>query len=173
MIERQKRLIEVYDYLRRYFGIHTKTGFAEALEYGRTSMSAALNGDESYLTDKLFRTICEKYPGVFSLDYLLRGEGELLTHDEDARASIIDEDVHQPSITEQAANIIDLYAGLIKEIESLRAQLKSELEALRKERIQAADLTIMLQDCLIRAKTLSKQNELGVLIASDSGSEDR
>ena len=29
MIERQKRLIEVYEHLRRYFGIHTKTGFAE------------------------------------------------------------------------------------------------------------------------------------------------
>ena len=128
--------------------------------------------DESYLTDKLFRTICEKYPGVFSLDYLLRGEGELLTHEEDASASLIDE-YHQPSITEQAANIIDLYAGLIKEIESLRAQLKSELEALRTERIQAADLTVMLQDCLTRAKNISKQNELGVWIASDSGSEDR
>ena len=167
MIERQKRLIEVYEYLRRYFGIHTKTGFAEALQYGRTSMSAALNGDESYLTDKLFKTICEKYPGVFSLDYLLTGQGELLTHEEDARASMIDED-HQPSITEQAANIIDLYAGLIKEIESLRAQLKSELEALRKERLEAADMTVMLQECLTRAKTLSKQNDLGVLIASDS-----
>ena len=79
MKERQKRLIEVYEYLRRYFGIHTKTGFAEALHYGRTSMSAAMNGDEKYLSDSLFKNICTTYPGVFNLDYLLTGEGTLLT----------------------------------------------------------------------------------------------
>ena len=82
MIERQKRLIEVYEHLRRYFGIHTKTGFAEAIQYGRTSLSAAMNGDEKYLTDSLFKNICEAYKGVFDLNYLLTGEGELLTAEE-------------------------------------------------------------------------------------------
>ena len=53
MNERQKRLIEVYNYVRQHFGIHTKQGFAEALNYGRTSMSAAFNGNEGYLTDSL------------------------------------------------------------------------------------------------------------------------
>ena len=167
MIDRQKRLKEVYDYLRKYFGVHTQTDFAEAIEYTRPVISSALNGNEAYLTDKLFGAICEKYPGVFSLDYLLYGEGDLLTHEEDARASMIDED-HQPSITEQAANIIDLYASLIKEVEKLQRELKTELAALRKERLEAADMTVMLQECLTRAKTLSKQNDLGVLIASDS-----
>ena len=36
MNERQKRLIEVYEHLRRYFGIHTKTGFAEAKTHPKT-----------------------------------------------------------------------------------------------------------------------------------------
>lgn len=79
MNERQKRLIEVYEHLRKYYGIHTKTGFAEALHYGRTSLSAAMNGDEKYLTDSLFKNICEAYKGVFDLNYLLTGEGQLLT----------------------------------------------------------------------------------------------
>ena len=70
MNERQKRLIEVYEHLRRYLGIHTKTGFAEAVHYGRTSMSAAMNGDEKYLTDSLFKNICAAFPGVFNLEYL-------------------------------------------------------------------------------------------------------
>lgn len=78
MNERQKRLIEVYNYVRQHFGIHTKQGFAEALNYGRTSMSAALNGNEGYLTDSLFKSICAAFPGTFNLDYLLTGEGELL-----------------------------------------------------------------------------------------------
>ena len=82
MNERQKRLIEVYDHLRRYYGIHTKGGFAEAIHYGRTSMSAAMNGVEGYLTDNLFKNICEAFPDVFNLDYLLNGEGELLANSE-------------------------------------------------------------------------------------------
>ena len=49
MNERQKRLIEVYEHLRKYYGVHTKTQFAEALGYGRTSLSSALNGNEDYL----------------------------------------------------------------------------------------------------------------------------
>lgn len=78
MNERQKRLIEVYNYVRQHFGIHTKQGFAEALNYGRTSMSAALNGNEGYLTDSLFKSICAAFPDTFNLNYLLTGEGELL-----------------------------------------------------------------------------------------------
>ena len=78
MNERQKRLIEVYEYLRKHFDIHTKTGFAEALGYGRTSLSAAMNGKQDYLTDSLFQSICNKWDGVFNIDYLLTGEGGLL-----------------------------------------------------------------------------------------------
>lgn len=78
MNERQKRLIEVYEYMRNNMRIHTKSQFAEALKYGRTSVSAALNGNEAYLTDNLFESICGNFPGVFNLDYLLTGNGELI-----------------------------------------------------------------------------------------------
>ena len=95
MNERQKRLIEVYEHLRRYFGIHTKTGFAEAIEYGRTSMSAAMNGDEKYLTDSLFKNICDTYKGVFDLNYLLTGEGQLLTIEEEVKSEDIEKTYKQ------------------------------------------------------------------------------
>ena len=98
MNERQKRLIEVYDHLRKYYGIHTKTGFAEALHYGRTSLSAAMNGVDSYLTDKLFKNICEAYPGIFNLDYLLTGEGSLLSIEEEIRNEDIEKMFDQQSI---------------------------------------------------------------------------
>ena len=60
MLERQKRLNEVYDYLHSNKGIHTKAGFADAIKYARAYVSSALNGNEKYLTDKLFRSICGK-----------------------------------------------------------------------------------------------------------------
>ena len=44
MIGRQKRLKEVYEHLRQYYGIHTQTDFAEALKYSRVYISSAMNG---------------------------------------------------------------------------------------------------------------------------------
>ena len=162
--DRQKRLIEVYDHLRQFFGIHTKTGFAEAVKYGRTSMSAAMNGKEEYLTDDLFENICEVYP-VFNLDYLLTGEGELL-NDKDVAQT---EKAANPTVVEQATNIIDLYAGLIKEIESLRADLNAELAAARQERQEANRLVTMLHDCLFQARTITIGKSKQIDRAADDG----
>ena len=96
MNERQKRLIEVYEHLRKYFNVHTKTEFAEAVHYGRTSMSAAMNGSMKYLTNKLFESICEAFPNVFNRTYLIRGFGRLLTIEEQARCEDIDDRLNNP-----------------------------------------------------------------------------
>jgi chromosome segregation ATPase len=132
MNERQKRLIEVYEHLRRHFGIHTKTGFAESLHYGRTSMSAAMNGDDSYLTDKLFKNICETYKGVFNLDYLLTGEGDLLTVEEDVKSSRIENP--QNEIPDNVQRLFDEAARLITRNEMLERQCENLIAELRESR---------------------------------------
>ena len=149
MKERQKRLIEVYEYLRRYFGIHTKTGFAEALHYGRTSMSAAMNGDEKYLSDSLFKNICTTYPGVFNLDYLLTGEGTLLTeqgrlHNMDIKNTISPtpepEAIDYSFLIEKAVEKATAYADkTIATLEKQVARYEKELDAKSEEikRLQA------------------------------------
>ena len=126
MNERQKRLIEVYDHLRRYFGIHTKTGFAEAIHYGRTSLSAAMNGDESYLTDNLFKNICEAYRGVFNLEYLLNGTGQLLTIQEEVQNEELEKMINpQPADQDKLLN-----AALAAKDETINV-LKSQMADLR------------------------------------------
>ena len=55
MTTKQDRLCEVYDYLRAKKGIHTQVGFAEALHITRPAISAAMNGNEAYLTKNLFQ----------------------------------------------------------------------------------------------------------------------
>ena len=148
--ERQKRLMEVYEHLRQHFGIHTKTDLAKELKYGRTSFSAAINGKEEYLTDELFESICDKYPNTFSIEYLLNGTGTLLLPTEPSQQ----QQDHTPSVVDQAANIIDLYAGLIKEIESLRADLNSELSAARRSREESQKLANTLHDCLFELRSI-------------------
>lgn len=80
--EMQKRLHEVFAHVRKHYDIHTQDDFAQYIGYGRTSISAAMNGNEKYLSANLFRSICDKFPGIFNLDYLLTGEGELLAIEE-------------------------------------------------------------------------------------------
>ena len=78
MLDRAKILNEIYEHLHNNMGIHTKGEFADKIGYARAYISSALNGNERYLTEKLFRSICDVFPGVFNLDYLLTGEGTLL-----------------------------------------------------------------------------------------------
>lgn len=80
--EMQKRLHEVFAHVRKHYDIHTQDDFAQYIGYGRTSISAAMNGNEKYLSANLFRSICDKFPGIFNLDYLLTGDGELLAIEE-------------------------------------------------------------------------------------------
>ena len=136
MNERQKRLIEVYEHLRRYFGIHTKTGFAESLHYGRTSLSAAMNGDESYLTDNLFKNICDAYPGVFDLNYLLNGEGSLLSVEEEVH----NED-HERLYNHQPIDQSSLINAALA--------AKDETIAALRDQITAKDTVIQAKDELI------------------------
>ena len=137
MNERQKRLIEVYEHLRKYYGIHTKTGFAEALHYGRTSMSAALNGDEKYLTDSLFKNICEAYHGVFNLDYLLTGEGDLLTVEEDAGNETMQ---NISGMIDHSSMVNALIAAKDETIASLQRELDAKNETITLQRSRIADL---------------------------------
>ena len=130
---RQKRLIEVYEHLRSQFGIHTKSGFAESIHYGRTSLSAALNGKEEYLTKDLFEKICETYPGVFNLEYLLTGEGQLMAEDK-----IEDNELFNESSA--INNILEIYARMIRGVDDLRVELQKEVAEVRslKDELKAA-----------------------------------
>lgn len=126
MSERQKRLIEVYEYARSHFGIHTKQGFAEAVNYGRTSMSAALNGNEGYLTDSLFKNICEAFPGVFNLDYLLTGEGTLLMEHEEkepANSSSENKDINVLILQSRLEEMERTIAAMRETIDTLKSTI--------------------------------------------------
>lgn len=124
MLERQKRLNEVYNYLHSNKGIHTKAGFADAIKYARAYVSSALNGNEKYLTDKLFRSICGAFPETFNLDYLLNGEGRLLLEE----PQFVKEDYPSPPIPSWADAFLDILAKQVKENEALNCELRQSIE---------------------------------------------
>lgn len=169
---RKDRLKEVYEHVRRHFPIHTQTDFADSLKYNRAYISSAMHGNEKNLTDKLFTNICETYPGVFNLDYLLNGTGNLLTPQEDAKSSEIEQSA-MPSHDESLANLLELYAQRIRLVDDLRQSLKEELTEVRaiKEDMQTAvndfrDATYRITQAL---KSLNEQRLPSIGIAADDG----
>ena len=125
MLDRQKRLNEIYEHLHNYFNIHTKGDFADSIKYARAYISSALNGNKKYLTDKLFINICDAYPGVFDLNYLLTGEGSLLTIEEE----IHNEDherLYNPQPIDQSSLINAALAAKDETIAALRDQLTAK-----------------------------------------------
>lgn len=136
MIERQKRLKEVYEHLRKHFGVHTQTDFADAIKYSRPVISSALNGNEDYLTDKLFKNICEAYPGVFDLHYLLTGEGQLLT----IREEVTNEEFEK-QFNPQQSYADELIASLKKQVKDKDEQLadKDRIIKLLEQKIEVLE----------------------------------
>ena len=119
MTTKQDRLCEVYDYLRAKKGIHTQVGFAEALHITRPAISAAMNGNEAYLTKNLFQKICAAFPGIFNLDYLLTGQGELL----------LASDSPEPSTAKESASAdVDFYHKALDNYSKMVADLRKDIE---------------------------------------------
>ena len=102
---RQKRLIEAYEHARRYYGIHTQEDFAQYVGHGRNSMSSALNGQEKYLTNKLLEKVADKFVGIFNREYLLNGEGQLLTPEEEISKANADERIVKPATAMQPVQV--------------------------------------------------------------------
>ena len=139
-MDRKSRLKEVYDYVRSHFPVHTQTDFADALKYNRTYISAAMNGNEKNLTDKLFTNICEAYPGVFNLDYLLTGKGSLLStdeeiHNEDTEKMFGQQSIDHSSLVNAALaakdETIKTLEGRLRDKDRIIQLLENELRGLK------------------------------------------
>lgn len=124
---RKDRLKEVYEYVRKNYPIHTQTDFADALRYNRAYISSAMHGNERYLTDNLFKNICEAYPGTFNLDYLLTGNGTLLASGENEQKTTTDNKT-PVEVSNSGIDISSVINAVIaasdSHIETLRSQLK-------------------------------------------------
>ena len=123
MLERQKRMLEAYDYARAKLGIHTKNDFALALKGSRSVISSALNGNPDYLTDRLCQKVCVAFPGVFNLEYLLSGNGTLLL---DKSNENVTESKPSPPIVD---NNNTVYSTVLEAKNETIASLRREIEA--------------------------------------------
>lgn len=141
MKTRQETLLEVYEYLHEYCNLHTKRDFAKKLRMTAPAMSAAMNGNESYLTRNLFMKICAAYPGKFNLDYLLTGIGELLAQPNNLQSDTGMASEPQPATMPMwADNLLSIMSKQIAENERLHNQLQQSIKEIDELKSQLAEL---------------------------------
>ena len=74
------RLKKAIRYIKGSTEYSNQTLIAEKIDFGRTNLSAALNGEEKYLTDGLISKVTSAFPEI-NKDWLLTGNGEMLVQD--------------------------------------------------------------------------------------------
>jgi hypothetical protein len=77
-MSKKQKLDEAYKHLRSIGAIHTKKELAFEIDFDKTNLSSAFSGSEKYLTDGLFKKICERY-SMFNIEYFLEDKGEMLS----------------------------------------------------------------------------------------------
>lgn len=78
MIERKDRLQTAFEFLRNQGKVHTQKDVARIMQTTEPNISAALKGSERVLTDKFLRRFNTAFNSIFSDNWLISGEGEML-----------------------------------------------------------------------------------------------
>lgn len=136
--EKAERLNEAFRHLFAHFGVETQIQLAERMQVQRTALSAAFNGNKAYLTKNFFIKLCAAFPGVFNLDYLLTGNGKLLTIQEEVKS----EQIKKESNPQQPSSYIDkLIASLEKQVKDKDDQLadKDRIIKLLEQKIEVLE----------------------------------
>lgn len=174
MKERTKRINEAFRWLIWLEKIEGKNDFATILGMQRSNVTNILNG-KSDASDKFCSIILAAFPDIFNRDWLLDGTGEMLKT-ADGLPSCPLSASSATDTPEQRQSIIDLYAGLIKESESFRKEIKDELaevkflrEELQQERENFREATYRVTQALDRIMNNNSGNAQTIGIAADDG----
>lgn len=76
--ERQKRFMTAFNYLRQEGIIQSQKDLVEKMDSNKATVSSALNGREGYLTDSFIYKFNAAVGDIFSLRWLLNGEGPMM-----------------------------------------------------------------------------------------------
>ena len=74
----QKRINEAYELLKWRHIIEKQEDLATIMGTSRPNVSAALAGKPAFLTINFIKRFHRSFPSLFNLDWLLKGEGEML-----------------------------------------------------------------------------------------------
>lgn len=84
-MERKDRLKQAFNYLIYNGYAHTQKEVASAMRTTAPNLSSALRGVESVITDKFMIRFNQAYGNIFSIDWLLNGNGNMICNSSPVR----------------------------------------------------------------------------------------
>lgn len=135
---KKDRFVDAYKYLYENGKVHSVTELADKMGRSRPSVSRAMNGVEEYLNDKFLKSFTKCFPGVFNLDYLQNGEGELLANSKSK----------QPNENDAAPAALDMSFLFEKAIDKITASNDKTIASMEAQ-VAKLEETIKTKDKLI------------------------
>lgn len=145
-----ERFQQAYDYLYSKGVFHSKTECAKRLGRTRTNISGAYYGREPFFNDRFLASFCREFTDI-NQEWLIDGKGEMINK-------------QKPTAQD---GLIELYAQLIRRVDDLRTELAIELESVRQEREQLAQLIQQFNAVLTHQPASYKQKEPDHLMAAE------
>lgn len=116
-----ERINECYEYLRSIGKIHTKRDLSDLLDVAPSNLTKAFKGDTRYLTDNFLRRFNLAFDYLFSEEWLITGEGSMLTED-----TIVPESMDTPEEMDE----VEAMKQTIRELLDEKKLLKNENKTL-------------------------------------------
>lgn len=118
-MDRKERFQKAYNYLRSKGIIHTQEEVANRMQSTASNVSKAMKGVENVLTDSFLRRFNDAFGNVFSLQWLILGEGEMMIDG--------NEEEKEPEQSE-TSRFLSLLEKKDEQIDRLLALLEKETE---------------------------------------------
>lgn len=136
----KERMQIAYNYLYDNGKVHSVTDLAQKMNRSRASVSKAISGVPEYLTDKFMAAFSKTFNGIFSLDWLLTGNGTMLMGD-DANGHVKVSDAEPaPYIPTWADAFFDIMTNQVKQNEALNRELRESIASVNQLKVQLTEI---------------------------------
>lgn len=142
MEEKVLRLNKGFEYLRSIGMVHTQADVAKAMGASRPNVSSALKGDGKVLTDKFLKRFANAFD-VLSQDWLLTGEGPMLTSDLSGSVSQHSSGDNSPNVN-GSGNVVGGVGG--GAVEDMAMALRKALGTIETQSSTISTLTEIIQE---------------------------
>lgn len=153
MEEKVLRLNKGFEYLRSIGMVHTQADVAKAMGASRPNVSSALKGDGKVLTDKFLKRFANAFD-VLSQDWLLTGEGPMLTSDLSGSVSQHSSGDHSPNVN-GSGNVVGGVGGGV--VEDMATALRKALGTIETQSSTITTLTDLVRDLQEQIKEQKKK----------------
>lgn len=153
MEEKVLRLNKGFEYLRSIGMVHTQADVAKAMGASRPNVSSALKGDGKVLTDKFLKRFANAFD-VLSQDWLLTGEGPMLTSDLSSSVSQHSSGDNSPNVN-GSGNVVGSPYG--PAVEDVTAALRQAVGTIEQQTHIITTLTDLVRDLQEQIKEQKKK----------------